>query len=76
MSIASSQGSQGWEDENVEESEKAAEKRKITYHIQRLEELSILANYEEEATKESETQRKPIARKEDQDTANLTPSAE
>ena len=44
MSIASSHGSQGWEDENVEESEKAAEKREIAYHIQRLEELGQTAD--------------------------------
>ena len=34
MSIESSPGSQGWEDEPVEESVKAAEKPEIAYHIQ------------------------------------------
>ena len=43
MSIASSQGSQGWEDENMEESKKAADKREIAYHIHRLEELGHTA---------------------------------
>ena len=43
MSIASSHGSQGWEDEPVEESVKAAEKREVAYHVQRLEELGFTA---------------------------------
>ena len=43
MSIASSHGSQGWEDEQVEEYVKAAEKQEVAYHVQRLEELGYTA---------------------------------
>ena len=50
MSIASSHGSQGWEDEQMEESVKAAEKREVAYHVQRLEELGYTAGPRAKAT--------------------------
>ena len=49
MSIASSHGSQGW-DEPVEESVKAVDKREVAYHVQWLEELGYTAGPRAKAT--------------------------